>query len=494
MGKSSYIKKQWDILHQWKCSQCGTVNSAELQQCHNCNKWVSDQDADIVPQDTSSTSEHARNVTSNPSPPFVAELNQEIKENYIFLTKKAENLLETYEKELKEPIQKQVKHWSEPSWICKECNQRNPKTYTECIQCNTTKNYKKPSTVPVLPSSDDGNHIYPSKHLPSEPESYQASTNHVFVDQTLPSDRMPTRNGGYREPGFVEVVKTKSLLPIKYLNSSKTKKFFGILTFTNLLVYLIVYLFSYLFAWHPGVGKVTKTHWVWHVELKQRNIVHAHDWRTSEPNHIFNESCTSQIRSYSPCHPYECNPHQVSYRCNCSTTRICTTVPSCHTSCSRSGRRRSRCVEICSDNRVCVPITNCSTCYRTAYDTCWNQCPNYDLMCNFDYPIWHQVNSFTATGDDHSVHRPLVLSHNNNIKCPLDPESLFLDNPQITQCTIDSIQYSVEMEIPRRTTPYHVTPSSLEEYNRYTVGTSWNLLYNHVGMVRLLQSTSYQQP
>lgn len=117
-------------------------------------------------------------------------------------------------------------------------------------------------------------------------------------------------------------------------------------------------------------------------------------------------------------------------------------------------------------------------------DTCWNRCPDYDDMCDYQYPTWPKVNTASLTGTDHTPIRPNLTSPGNAM-CSSDPEYLYSSGR--TQCTTEEITFRVSFDTDGHG-DYSINPSSLQEYNRYHVGGRWNAEYNNAGQFHMISS------
>lgn len=109
-------------------------------------------------------------------------------------------------------------------------------------------------------------------------------------------------------------------------------------------------------------------------------------------------------------------------------------------------------------------------------------------MCSYDYPAWPEISHADNTQQDHTVIRPTLASY-DNMTCPNDPETLYMQNPAHMQCTTDSVDYSVTFDAGEHG-HYGVQPASFSEYNRYHMGDTWDAEYNHAGQFHVLRNLS----
>ena len=445
-----YTTKTWIIEHDWKCGHCRTFNKGREDKCVACGKPIDDTHEEIIPWDMS--------------------YDNRVQDTKVFEEKN-------------------------PDWICKYCSHRNRASKGKCEECGSDQSEKK-QTV------SSGQEITPGSKLPApkrddkgrpeyfEEYSHTSSTPQLIVNpdydgpRSKPASKRPKptpppsgKPSHYRAPTFTEsddeevtkvTIESRLLLPVGGF----------------VAVALVVYFFFWLFSWHSGTATIFSTSWNYEVSTLQRSIQNGHSWRDQEPAHSFNESCEREIRSYHDCDPYQCNPHQVSYDCRCRSVETCRPSTSCRTVCSSNGTRSSSCSERCRTTTSCSSSTSCDTCYRTAYDTCYHRCPDYDQMCTYQYPRWSPVNRAHLSGSDHTPVRP-TLRAQSNLSCPSDPEQLYIANNGVVDCHQENVTYAVTLDAGERGTRNY-TPTSLTEYNRYHVGATWNIEYNHAGDFRVI--------
>lgn len=445
----TYVKRTWTIEHDWFCGHCQHKNQGRADKCFLCGKPIDSKHTVQPPVDMSY-------------------------ENRVKNTERFKD--------------------SRPDWVCAYCDHRNSASRDDCKECGSNKGEKKKDMPSGADTTLGGKArsfikevakasiiVPPTSYLPGESASPPA------LIKADPSDvpRKVTKikpGAGYRDVIVEETIESGPSTWDKTVLWARTyrRELFAY-SFIGSCLIGIIWLLVWLFTWHNATAVVNSTSWHYHVSLRQREIDHGHDWKDKEPAHSFNESCHTEIRSYYPCNPHDCNPHQVGYDCNCRSVESCTPRESCRTSCSDNGNRSSTCSETCTTSNDCTSRQECSTCYRTEYDTCWDSCPAYDQMCDFDYPAWPQKDYADTTGKDHTLVRPNLTSP-GNIACPVDPEVLYSRDPNITQCHLDSVEFEAAFLMNDKV--YLVKPRTLADYDRYHTGARWNVQYNHAGQFR----------
>src|SRR5262249_1425988 len=146
--------------------------------------------------------------------------------------------------------------------------------------------------------------------------------------------------------------------------------------------------------------KVDTIYWQYTVNLRTREVHHDDGWGHPGTKGFYNEvafnvNCQDKYYGTEDCNPHKCNPHQVSYSCKCKSVKY-----NCRKSCQNEGNGYSGCTENCSERN------ECSTCYRTEYDTCYDECPVYRDWCSYDYAEWPVTQTLSTSGDDHTVYWP----------------------------------------------------------------------------------------
>lgn len=236
-----------------------------------------------------------------------------------------------------------------------------------------------------------------------------------------------------------------------------TKRLFLVLFLPVAIFALLIFIGFYLFGWHSATARVTSIRWQYRVEVRTRTIAHSRDWQDEMQTHHYNEFCHEELRGHHDCNPHDCNEHSVAYQCNCTTVRNCS-----------------------PNSTYCSSSESCSTCYRMEHDTCYDRCPDYDQMCEYDYPSWPVVQQLELSAHDHILIRPTVRELP---ACPQDPEILFVRNIH-SGCTEDKIRYFVDFQVDDAHR-YGINPSSQTEYDWYNPGQRWRVLYNRIGQFRV---------
>lgn len=234
-------------------------------------------------------------------------------------------------------------------------------------------------------------------------------------------------------------------------NPTRTAVIASVVAGSGLLAMFLVWLFT---PKHVD-AKVDGIQWSYTSNLRERQIKHDSEWGHpgnkgfyKEP--AFNVSCKSEYYGTEDCHPHDCNPHRVSYSCNC-TSYDC----NCRTTCVDQKNGFSRCSESCSR------CNKCDTCYRTEYDTCYDQCPVYKDRCEYDYYEWPISRTESTSGEDHKVYWPPLRA------LPPDQRLQNIEKYQVNfSCQGESYEY---------------TPANLTDFNRFDVGQFWRL---QVGRIR----------
>ncbi len=419
----SEIKKTWVIEHDWRCTYCSVVNKGREDKCVNCGKDIDEENCEIIPADMSY-------------------------ENRVQDQKVAEMLI------------------GDPDWVCGYCSHRERAENPKCSQCGSNKGEKKETVASGQDTTIGGGVVTPlqSMILPPAPVTLKP----VVVIPVSPGTGIPASST------FTSNIDVDEMQASTQRSKRTVIAIVGLLTATALI--LLLY---WLFAMHQTMARVQETRWTYNVSLLQRQIQNGHDWRNEMHNHYFNASCHTEVRSHHRCDPYQCNPHPERYDCNCRS--VCRTERSCRDVCTSTGRRSSSCRNECTDTQRCSPV--CATCTRTVYDTCYHSCPDYDEMCDYQYPVWPTVNQATLTNVDHTPIRP-SLNAMGNMPCVNDPEILFT-NSGVSQCTVDELSFRVTFNAGEQG-QYSLQPASQREYDRYRMGTNWSAEYNHAGQFHVL--------
>ncbi len=216
-------------------------------------------------------------------------------------------------------------------------------------------------------------------------------------------------------------------------------------------------------------AKVTDLSWTYTSNIRERQTLADAEWGRpgskgfyKEP--AFNVRCESRYYGTENCNPHQCNAHQVSYSCNC-TSYSC----NCRQSCTDNRNVFSTCTEVCST------CQRCDTCYRTEYDTCYDQCPVYRDWCSYNYYDWPIKTTQHTSGADHVVRWPDLV-------------------PIGDQQRLQKIEkYKVDFRTAAEAFEY--APESLTDFRRFTRGDPWRLKIGKVrGRVENLEPILAEKP
>ena len=227
----------------------------------------------------------------------------------------------------------------------------------------------------------------------------------------------------------------------------------GIVSGVAALAALLVWLLT---PWEED-AKVNFIEWRYTSDLRQKTLMHGEGW--GSPIGSFNVSCRSKYYGDEDCHPHQCNPHSVSYDCNCTSYEC-----NCRKSCSDNKNGFSTCSESCST------CQRCSTCSRTEYDTCYDRCPVYRDYCTYDYYEWPIIQTLKTSGMEHNEHWPELAANG--------PEQR-LDRAEFYEVTF----------IEAHTAKDHWTyrPGGLTAFKTFEPGQFWRIQVNRIGSVTPLQ-------
>lgn len=210
----------------------------------------------------------------------------------------------------------------------------------------------------------------------------------------------------------------------------------------------------FLFATWEVLARVSSIHWHHKANLRQRTLMHGSGW--GAPSGSFNQSCYRRFYGTEDCNPYKCRPHSESYECNCHSETC-----NCHNVCSPNGNGFSTCHEVCSTCR------RCSTCTRTVYDTCYEQCDVYRSWCSYDYYEWPIIRTLATEGSEHNERWPE------------------LEAVGAEQRLERIARYEVKFQRSKK--EWTLKPSALSDFQRFRVGTGWRIKVNRVGSVTPLR-------
>jgi hypothetical protein len=422
MSNDEYVKSEWIIEHNWLCKHCKHENLGRDDKCVNCGKPIDSSHEEIIPEDMS-------------------------KSNSV----KDESLIERFK--------------AGPDWVCFYCKHRNLNKETECEECGSKRS--------------EGEEVKETKVISPPPKKKET------IIQQPPSSK-ETENP-FRPIPREDKVKEETVFPQpikKQLDLSFLRYVFGAML-VLLLCFGLKECYTYFFSWMPTKATVTSTQWSYTVTTHQRVIESGNDWESNMPRYSFNISCHQEIRSYHRCNPYNCNPHQESYSCNCTSREECTPRERCRTECRSNRNRSSSCREICRTVNECSTRRTCETCYRTVYDTCYQRCPDYENRCTFQYPSWRQQNHATNTEQNSiNITRPSIA--NNLPLCGSNPEEYVWRSQQLSLCYLEQREYEINFSIHANGESQILHPTTDSEFLTYRTGQVWDARWNRAGGFELV--------
>lgn len=339
------------------------------------------------------------------------------------------------------------------NWSCEYCKNDVRNLHGECVTCGGPKTreannkpaksfekiLKKSSETKVVDSvTGKTKATYTSYEMPTFKETYKKVTS-TFDEQRKIQDR--------------------NILGLKLL-------------VVGVVLFLFIWFLVWAFTPTTRHTEVTSTDWRRIAHLEQRSTHHGEGWSYNEPASHFNDSCQTRQDGTEDCHPHDCHPHSVSYDCNCHSV---SDGESCSTSCRDNGNGFSSCSETCYPRSH----TECSTCSRTEYDTCYDQCPVYHQWCTYSYYNWNEIDSSTTHGhNDHNIVNPsdLVARENN-----IGPQRILIEE---RYSVVFTDLNEMDENHPNRHATFGYTPGNAQDFNRFVTGTNWRIETNHAGNVK----------
>lgn len=315
------------------------------------------------------------------------------------------------------------------NWVCEFCGGQVRDEFNRCVKnCGAPKPYD-----PLSPVEDI---FTPTKPPDPTPEPLQAPEARLEAPRPLPTG-VPGPGVSYRPPKL-----PKDPAPWKLIIGLGG----ALLGLATLLTYL-------LSPWEETTT-VSGIQWNYRSDLHQRTLMHGTGW--GAPVGSFNTSCKSKFYGTEDCHPHDCRPHSVSYECNCSSYEC-----NCRKSCTDNKNGFSTCEESCST------CQRCSTCSRTEYDTCYDQCDVYKDWCEYDYYEWPIVATSQTGGIVHDEHWPPLVA--NGAEQRLDRTERY------------------EVQFANKKDKWTLKPRSLNDFQRFNTGATWRIKVNRLGSVTPLQ-------
>lgn len=333
------------------------------------------------------------------------------------------------------PLLKQAAEGSH--WTCEHCDGKQRAPNGNCTNCGGVKvgDWAEPAgSVKISPPSKEELENYVKKKI----EADMAESMKALVEEEATTKRSEALKKLRALPPF-----PTSLLAVSSLRKPLPLKTIGIVAALSFIL-----LIAWLFWPHEITATVTASRWFQTTRYEARSTLHGDGWGT--PFGAFNVACVTRQHGTHNCNPYQCNAHQESYSCRPHSCR-------CHNVCSNRGNGFSSCHESCS--------TCYDTCTRTAYSTCYHQCPTYDRWCSYDYYRWNSAGERTANGEGTA-----------------DMYYPDLGAPNETHRSIYSGSYIVDFQSGEEKFSY--APSSAVEYTKYLQHDRWKCTKAVVGLFK----------
>lgn len=413
----SYVKRRWTVENTWKCSTCHHINRGRDLRCSKCGK----------PKNAS----EAYDTSNSYSAPAVTD----------------QKLLEVAK--------------GGANWHCEYCQSAERNIHHECSHCGGPKT----RAIAKAEAAKELRKIVDRVPDLSDFDGPMAGPAHERTRSVEAVREVPYReNYPLPKRSYSDMYKTPS--GITY--SNKEQKIIVASVIAGLI--LVFSFFYWIFAWHSHDAIVISTHWQHTAHLEQRYTHHGASWDGDEPASHFNDICETRQNGTHDCDPYDCNPHSVSYDCNCHSV---SDGEDCHTSCSSNNNGFSECEEICSPRSH----TECDSCNRTEYDTCYHQCPTYDQWCEYDYYTWNEINTAFTSGNDHNLSDPnLVATTTIN-----GPQRVRIDREY------DVRFHTLDGDADENRKVWDYDPPNALDYHRFHVGSRWRIETNHAGSMRIVR-------
>lgn len=412
--KGTYVKRRWTVENTWTCDSCKEVNRGRDMKCKKCGSYKEKHEK----YDTS------KNLTSAPvTDPELLKLAK-----------------------------------AGPNWSCSFCKNDVRNKYGECSVCGGPKT---DAAVEDWHTNKSDSTEKLADHLGIDNEQYSK-----FVEG-------PKKNKPVDDLSDVDrVIETGNFesKPPQYSFSDEEKLLYAKIGAGLAGLGLLVFLLFWLFSYHSKLVTVTNTYWSHRANLSQRSTHHDTGWQDDEPASHFNDVCETRQHGTHDCNPYDCNPHSVSYECNCHSV---SDGESCHESCHSSGNGFSECEESCTPQSH----TECDSCSRTEYDTCYEQCPTMEQWCSYDYYQWTVIATSELHGfNDHNLRDPQDLVAQRN---EIGPQSLEIER-----------HYSVTFtDLNDDEKPHwEYNPETGTDFNRFNTNALWDIEVNYAGQMNILHA------
>jgi len=197
---------------------------------------------------------------------------------------------------------------------------------------------------------------------------------------------------------------------------------------------------------HKKGATVQSTHWIYTVDLEQRQLQHGSGFNA--PGDAFNKSCQMRQNGTHDCDAYACNPHQESYDCQ---PHDC----NCHKESTSKKNGYSEVREVCS--------TCYDKCQKTVQSTCYHQCPTMAQWCSYDFYNWVKLGTQKTQGDTTDTNWPATAASGPDQRVQKKEE------------------YSVGFDAEGKQFSYQ--PKTLDEFRKFTRGAGWTIKVNAAGQV-----------
>lgn len=302
-------------------------------------------------------------------------------------------------------------------WFCKCCNNKNPGGASEdeglrCIGCGnqrTDEPYVAPDDIENAPAVTDSKMLNDAAHdlWVCNFCRYQERSTHTKCSACgYSKDEHPTDN-------IKPVIKSNPFEsfyespPVEFKKVSIASKItIGAVIF--LAIALISWLCYYFFSSHNASAKIKNVSWETTVQLEELHTKKDSDWKDDMHSGAYDIECENKFKKNVNCNPYDCNPHDAPYDCNCSGGKPykCNCKAAVKDNGNGYGTRGKEC-------EICYTPKKCETCKKIEYDTCYKQCPVYEDYCSYKYDIWEVINTKTLSGNNNEPIWAELLAEGN---------------------------------------------------------------------------------
>lgn len=265
------------------------------------------------------------------------------------------------------------------NWVCSFCRHEERNLHDKCSACGADRDTGVP-TIPDSPRSIATSQISTTPPSPSPDTSRQSRRFQRSPKPWVPNGPLWTGKPRWHRYGSILLI--------------------------ALVAGAIVWGLIWLLTDRTATVRVQHMSWERTEVLEQRSTENGSGW--GSPIGAFDVSCSQKLKEHRNCNPYDCNPRQVPYKCNCTggETYKCNCRPDC-----RSNKNGSAtCTEKCD---TCTKPRKCQTCTRTEYDTCYEKCPVFDDYCSYKYYTWSALKRDKREGTDHAPVWPGLTTTSN---------------------------------------------------------------------------------